>query len=143
MKVFLSFDRLDEKFATLMLCKKSMLKVIQFRKQIFLFSFEPKTQRNHCLISALASKKIFCWVLGSNENKKICFWNYLTFSGAAICQSALLGFLAIVVNYIASVAETSRSLLLQRWVILKTTLIRRGGPQNVILWQHLGWKMST
>ena len=54
-------------------------------------------------------------------------------SGAAICQSALLGFLAIVVNYIASVAETSRSLLLQRWVILKTTLIRRGGPQNVIL----------
>ena len=36
-------------------------------------------------------------------------------SGAAICQSALLGFLAIVVNYIASVAETSRSLLWQRW----------------------------
>ena len=40
-------------------------------------------------------------------------------SGAAICQSALLGFLAIVVNYIASVAETSRSLLWQRWVIQK------------------------
>ena len=34
-----------------------ILKVNLFRKQIFLFSFEPKTQRNYFLISALASKK--------------------------------------------------------------------------------------
>ena len=33
------------------------LKVSLFRKQIFLFSFEPKTERNYSLISALASKK--------------------------------------------------------------------------------------
>ena len=33
------------------------LKVSQFRKQIFLFSFEPKTQQNIFLIPALASKK--------------------------------------------------------------------------------------
>ena len=33
------------------------LKVSKFQKQIFLFSFEPKTQRNYLLISALASKK--------------------------------------------------------------------------------------
>ena len=33
------------------------LKVNSFRKQIFLFSFEPKTQRKYFLISAIASKK--------------------------------------------------------------------------------------
>ena len=32
------------------------LKVSKFQKQIFLFSFEPKTQRNYFLISALPSK---------------------------------------------------------------------------------------
>ena len=34
-----------------------LLKVSWFRKQIFLFSFEPKTQRYYFLIYALASKK--------------------------------------------------------------------------------------
>ena len=34
-----------------------MLKVSKFQKQIFLFSFEPKNQRNYFLHSALASKK--------------------------------------------------------------------------------------
>ena len=33
------------------------LKVSKFQKQIFLFSFEPKNERNYFLISALASKK--------------------------------------------------------------------------------------
>ena len=37
--------------------KRPLLKVSLFRKQIFLFSFEPKTQRNYFLISDLASKK--------------------------------------------------------------------------------------
>ena len=32
------------------------MKVSKFRKQIFLFSFEPKSERNYFLISALASK---------------------------------------------------------------------------------------
>ena len=32
------------------------LKVSKFRKQIFLFSFEPKNKRSHFLISDLASK---------------------------------------------------------------------------------------
>ena len=32
------------------------LKVSKFQKQIFLFSFEPKNEWNHFLISALASK---------------------------------------------------------------------------------------
>ena len=33
------------------------IKVSQFQKQIFLFSFEPKTEWNYFFISALASKK--------------------------------------------------------------------------------------
>ena len=33
------------------------LKVSYFRKQIFLFSFEPKTEQNCSLISALASER--------------------------------------------------------------------------------------
>ena len=37
--------------------QRAILKVSKFQKQFFLFSFEPKTLRNHFLISALASKK--------------------------------------------------------------------------------------
>ena len=37
--------------------------VSKFQKQIFLFSFEPKDERNYFLISALASKN------GSNQKK--------------------------------------------------------------------------
>ena len=33
-----------------------ILKVSKFQKQIFLFSFEPKNERNYFLNSALASK---------------------------------------------------------------------------------------
>ena len=40
------------------------LKVSKFQKQIFLFSFEPKKERNYFLISALVSKK---WVESKNE----------------------------------------------------------------------------
>ena len=36
--------------------KAAMLKVSKFRKQIFLFSFEPKKERNYYLISALDCK---------------------------------------------------------------------------------------
>ena len=39
------------------------LKVSSFRKQIFLFSFEPKNKRNYFLISALRIKN------GSNKKK--------------------------------------------------------------------------
>ena len=35
----------------------AILKVSKFQKQIFLLSFEPKTERNYFLICALASKK--------------------------------------------------------------------------------------
>ena len=45
------------------------LKVSWFRKQILLFSFEPKTQRNYFLISALASKK--------SPNQKTLLYNYV------------------------------------------------------------------
>ena len=41
-----------------------LLKVSKFRKQIFLFSFEPKNKRNYFLISALASKN------GSNQKSE-------------------------------------------------------------------------
>ena len=34
----------------------SLIKVSKFQKQIFLFSFEPKTKRNYFLNSALVSK---------------------------------------------------------------------------------------
>ena len=44
--------------------KNTFLKVSKFQKQIFLFSFEPKSERNCFLISALASKK------GSNQKNK-------------------------------------------------------------------------
>ena len=37
------------------------IKVNWFQKQIFLFSFEPKNERNYFLISALASKKSSNW----------------------------------------------------------------------------------
>ena len=37
--------------------KRPLLKVSLFRKRIFLLSLKPKTQRNHFLISALASEK--------------------------------------------------------------------------------------
>ena len=36
--------------------KLKILKVSKFQKQIFLFSFEPKTERNYFLNSALVSK---------------------------------------------------------------------------------------
>ena len=39
-----------------MLMFRSFLKVSKCQKQIFLFSFEPKTKRNYFLNSALASK---------------------------------------------------------------------------------------
>ena len=45
------------------------LKVSKFQKQIFLFSFEPKTQRNYFLISALASKK--------SSNQKSLLYNHV------------------------------------------------------------------
>ena len=41
-----------------------VLKVSKFRKQIFLFPFEPKNERNYFLISALASKN------GSNQKSE-------------------------------------------------------------------------
>ena len=40
------------------------LRVSKFHKQIFLFSFEPKNERNYFLISALASKN------GSNQKNE-------------------------------------------------------------------------
>ena len=42
----------------------NLLKVSKFQKQIFLFSFEPKNERNYFLISALASKN------GSNQKNE-------------------------------------------------------------------------
>ena len=45
------------------------IKVSKFRKQIFLFSFEPKNERNYFLISALASKK--------SSNQKTLLYNYV------------------------------------------------------------------
>ena len=53
--------------------KHGLLKVSKFRKQIDLFSFEPKTERN-------IRAEIFRLVFGSNENRKICFRNLLTFN---------------------------------------------------------------
>ena len=52
------------------------VKVSKFKKQIFLFSFEPK---NPFLEARAAIKNNFIGVFGSNENKKICFRNWLTF----------------------------------------------------------------
>ena len=43
---------------------QKILKVSKFQKQIFLFTFEPKNERNYFFISALASKK------GSNQNSE-------------------------------------------------------------------------
>ena len=48
---------------------KGNLKVSKFRKQIVLFSFEPKTEGNYFLISALASKK--------SSNQKTLSYNYV------------------------------------------------------------------
>ena len=46
-------------------CKKNkILKVSKFRKQILLFSFEPKNEQNYFLISALASE------YGSNQKNE-------------------------------------------------------------------------
>ena len=54
----------------------SALKVSKFQKQIFLFSFEPKDERNYFLISALASKN------GLNKKMKALYFidirGYLT-----------------------------------------------------------------
>ena len=49
--------------------KRPLLKVSLFRKRIFLLSLKPKTQRNHFLISALASKKTL--------NQKTLLYNYI------------------------------------------------------------------
>ena len=46
-----------------------LLKLSKFQKQIFLFSFPPKTKQNW-----------FCSLFGGNENKKVYFWKLLTFS---------------------------------------------------------------
>ena len=42
----------------------ALLKVSKFQKQIFLFLFKPKNERNYFLISALASKN------GSNKKNE-------------------------------------------------------------------------
>ena len=41
----------------------------KFQNQIFLFSLEPKTQRNYFLISALASKKRLDQIIKGNYHK--------------------------------------------------------------------------
>ena len=46
----------------------NLLKVSKFQKQISLFSFEPKNERNYFLMSALASKN------GSNKKKQDSFF---------------------------------------------------------------------
>ena len=52
-----------------------VLKVSKFRKQIFLFSFEPKNERNNFLIPAQASKN------GSNQTMKALYYiNYGIFN---------------------------------------------------------------
>ena len=45
-----------------------MLKVSKFQKQIFLFSFEPKNERNYFLNSTLASK------MGQIKKKKALYY---------------------------------------------------------------------
>ena len=52
--------------------KAAMLKVSKFRKQIFLFSFEPKNERNYYLISALDCK------MGQIKKMNVLFKGYLT-----------------------------------------------------------------
>ena len=56
--------------------KKSFNKVSKFQKHFFLFSLPPKTERN---IFFFISAHNFACFFGGNENKKICFWNLLTF----------------------------------------------------------------
>ena len=46
-------DEAIRALAALCICKSLLLKVSKFQKQIFLFSFEPKTERKYFLISAL------------------------------------------------------------------------------------------
>ena len=46
-----------------------LIKVSKFQKQIFLFSFEPKTQRNYFLLFALVSKKC--------SNQKTLLYDYI------------------------------------------------------------------
>ena len=69
------------------------LKVSKFQKQFLLFSFHPKLYCIKCpLINAIEAffdpfkilraeiKKIISFGFGGNEDKKICFWNLLTFN---------------------------------------------------------------
>ena len=46
-----------ELLVTYFFLQNNYLKVSKFQKQIFLFSFEPKNERNYFLNSALASKR--------------------------------------------------------------------------------------
>ena len=52
---------------------KLYLKVSKFHKQIFLFSFEPKNERNYFLISALSQRYTYR-VLQTIQMKLILLW---------------------------------------------------------------------
>ena len=52
------------------------LKVNKFQKWISLFLFLPRKPKNPFLILPLLWEQIFFW----NENKMICFWDFLTFT---------------------------------------------------------------
>ena len=64
---------MGDKAAELLYSWRVLLKVSKFQKQIFFFSFEPKTKQNIFLYSALASKM--------SQIKKMKTYYYINYGG--------------------------------------------------------------